>query len=310
MGELPVLSLLSVVAYTAGSVNVSILLFRITGRADPRLDGSGNPGATNVFRQAGLGWAAAVLLLDMGRAMTVAALARWQLPPGLVPWVGLGLILGNRFPCFHGFRGGKGIANYLGFTLIIAPLGALIGGLAWGAAFAVWRTPFIASFAMLLCLAAGTLAVVGVHGPGAIGVCATVLFIVACHHRNIRQRWFLKSVPLGHHEDDIGAENQSRPGPSGRAHGRVRRQQGPEQGRQQDPHRGEQPALDGGDVSKTDGDQELADDAGAAAQNPVVELDCVGPTSRWYRRAAGPLPLSSMSRQTTTNPTRKRKKAK
>ncbi len=177
------------IAYVAGSINFSILVFRLTGRDDPRNHGSGNPGATNVYRQAGLGWAAAVLLLDMGRAVAVALLARANLPFWQVPWVGLGLILGNRFPCFHRFTGGKGVANYLGFTLAIAPLSAGIGVLAWAGAHLIWRTPFLSSFAMVFVLAAGT----AMGGSGqwqeTVGIGATVLFIVACHHRNIRQRW-------------------------------------------------------------------------------------------------------------------------
>ena len=190
MTHLPLFGLLFLTAYVAGSVNVAILVFRLTGREDPRRHGSGNPGATNVYRQAGLGWAAAVLALDMGRAMAVALLAVALLPASAVSWVGLGLILGNRFPCFHRFRGGKGVANYLGFTLVIVPLWAVIGGMAWGIVHLLWRTPFLSSFAMLACLALGTVLAGGGGWGGALGTIATVLFIVACHHRNIRQRWF------------------------------------------------------------------------------------------------------------------------
>ncbi|GAB6905855.1 Glycerol-3-phosphate acyltransferase [Desulfosarcina cetonica] len=192
MKILPPLVVLFVAAYVAGSVNFSILAFRFTGREDPRRHGSGNPGATNVYRQAGPAWAAAVLLLDMLRAMGMAFLAVHWLPLAQVPWVGLGLVLGNRFPCFHGFKGGKGVANYLGFSALLAPAWAGIGGLAWGAVFLVWRTPFLASFALVACLAAGTLSLPGMRWPGMAGCLATVIFIVACHHGNIRQRW-------GHH---------------------------------------------------------------------------------------------------------------
>jgi acyl phosphate:glycerol-3-phosphate acyltransferase len=190
MGEISILLFVSIAAYVVGSVNVAIGVFRITRRPDPRLHGSGNPGATNVYRQAGPVWAAIVLLLDMGRAVAVAAVARWLLPLNLVPWVGLGLIMGNRFPCFHGFRGGKGVANYLGFSLLIAPLWSAVGVLAWGAVFRIWRTPFIASFALIFCLAAGTMLADGMHTAGALGAACSALFIVACHHRNMRQQWF------------------------------------------------------------------------------------------------------------------------
>ena len=176
-------------AYVAGSVNFSILAFRFTGREDPRHHGSGNPGATNVYRQAGIGWAVAVLLLDMGRAVVVALAAEALVPFWQVPWVGLGLILGNRFPCFHGFKGGKGVANYLGFTAVVAPAWAALGVMAWGAAHLVWRTPFLSSFAMVFFLAAGTALAEGGNGWGGVGAVVTAVFIVACHHRNIKKRW-------------------------------------------------------------------------------------------------------------------------
>ena len=121
--------------------------------------------------------------------MAVALAAKALLPMWQVPWVGLGLIMGNHWPLFHGFRGGKGVANYLGFTIVVAPAWAGIGALAWGAAHLVWRTPFISSFAMVLCLAAGSALVQEAGFRGGLGALATALFIVACHHANIRGRW-------------------------------------------------------------------------------------------------------------------------
>jgi len=189
------LILLFALAYLAGSVNFSILVFWITGREDPRNSGSGNPGATNVYRHAGLRWAAAVLLLDMGRAFAVALMACAWLPIRQVPWVGFGLILGNRFPCFHGFRGGKGVANYLGFTLALAPVWAVFSALAWAGVQLIWRTPFLSSFAMVFFLVAATVHTVDGSGWGTTGSLVTALFIVACHHRNMRERWGEKGAP-------------------------------------------------------------------------------------------------------------------
>ncbi len=186
----PTLFIISMIAaYLAGSVNVSILVFRATGRQDPRRHGSGNPGTTNVYRQAGIGWAATVLLLDMARAMVVALLACTWLPLWQVPWVAFGLILGNRFPCFHGFKGGKGVANYLGFSMIVAPMWAGGGLLAWGGAHLIWHTPFLSSFAMVFCLTIGTVLAAGGSGWGLAGTLITALFIVGCHHRNIHAYW-------------------------------------------------------------------------------------------------------------------------
>lgn len=136
-------------AYLAGSINFSILLFRILGKGDPRAYFSGNPGVTNVFRQSGWAMAAVVLLLDMGRAMAVAFLAGRFWSHGLVPWAGFGLILGNRYPCLHGFKGGKGVANFLGFYALLLPIGTLLGIALYGSVLGIVKLPFIASFGML-----------------------------------------------------------------------------------------------------------------------------------------------------------------
>ena len=124
MASFAVLFLLS---YVAASVNFAILLLRAIGKGDPRDSYSGNAGTTNVYRQAGPLWAALVLLLDLGRGAALAALAAHLLPPEGVPWIGLGLVAGNRFPCFHGFRGGKGVAGFMGFALVIAPVATGFG---------------------------------------------------------------------------------------------------------------------------------------------------------------------------------------
>ena len=121
--------LLCLLAYLAGSVNFAILFFKIAGKADPRLSFSGSAGTTNVYRQAGMPWAVLVFALDIGRALAVAAGARYYMNGEWLAWAGFFLVLGNSFPCFHGFRGGKGVANYLGFTLLIAPWAALLAAI-------------------------------------------------------------------------------------------------------------------------------------------------------------------------------------
>jgi len=181
-------SALFALAYLAGSVNFSILLFRLLKKGDPRDAYSKNPGTTNVYRQLGISWAAVVLLLDMGRAVAVALICLKLLKIQLVPWAGLALIAGNRFPCFHGLRGGKGVANYLGFTLMVTPLWAAAGVLAWLAAFGIFRLPFIGSLAMVALLGAGTLAACSFHPVATIGVLATVALIYWAHKPNIAQQ--------------------------------------------------------------------------------------------------------------------------
>jgi glycerol-3-phosphate acyltransferase PlsY len=169
----------------AGSINFSILLFKILGKEDPRKEFSGNPGVVNVYRQTGLLMAALVWLLDMGRAIGVALACIYLLSTVLVPIGGLALILGNRFPCFHQFRGGKGVANYLGFTTIIAPLATGISVLAWLAIFALFRIPFVGSFVMVFILGAGTLLACNFDPLSIAAVLVTVALIYYGHRRNI-----------------------------------------------------------------------------------------------------------------------------
>ena len=174
-----------ILAYLAGSINFSILLLKISGKEDPRKEFSGNPGVVNVYRQAGLFLAALVWLLDMARAIGVALVCIYLLSTALVPIGGLALILGNRFPCFHQFRGGKGVANYLGFTTIIAPLAAGISALAWLATFALFRIPFLGSFVMVFILGAGTIQACNFDPPATAAVPATVALIYYGHKRNV-----------------------------------------------------------------------------------------------------------------------------
>ena len=188
MGQLhPMIPLILsiILAYLAGSINFSILLFKISGKKDPRKEFSGNPGVVNVYRQAGLLMAALVWLLDMGRAIGIALACIYLLSTALVPIGGLALILGTRFPCFHQFRGGKGVANYLGFTTIIAPLAAGISTLAWLVTFAIFRIPFVGSFVMVFILGAGTLLACNFDPLSTAAVLATVALIYYGHKRNV-----------------------------------------------------------------------------------------------------------------------------
>lgn len=172
-------------AYLAGSINFAIIFFKLTGKEDPRLSFSGNAGTTNVYRQAGILWAAVVFLLDIGRALAVAVIASYFLKTHLLPWAGFFLVSGNSFPCFHGFRGGKGVANYLGFTALIAPWAALIAAAIWLAAYGIGRITFIASFFMVFVLALGQAYSAHWRLLAISGALATFLLILFNHRKNI-----------------------------------------------------------------------------------------------------------------------------
>jgi glycerol-3-phosphate acyltransferase PlsY len=124
-------------SYLAGSINFAIFFLKWAGKDDPRKAFSGNAGVTNVYRSAGRRWAGFILLLDVGRAVLLAEIALHLLPLPLVPWIGFALVLGNCFPCFHEFRGGKGVAAYLGFSILLNPWFAIFAALLW-VAFSGW----------------------------------------------------------------------------------------------------------------------------------------------------------------------------
>jgi glycerol-3-phosphate acyltransferase PlsY len=177
------------VAYLAGSINFAIIFFKLTGKADPRLSFSGNAGTTNVYRQAGYFWATVILLLDIGRALAVAALAVYYLEGKYLPWAGFFLVLGNSFPCFHNFRGGKGVANFLGFTLYVEPWAAIVAAIMWVSTYGLYRITFVASFVMVFTLALG-LAYSNYWGYcAATGAAATFFLIVFNHRKNIIEYW-------------------------------------------------------------------------------------------------------------------------
>ena len=179
------LALILLFAYFAGSINFAIILLGLLGKEDPRTKFSGNAGTTNVYRQAGRGWAAVVLLLDAGRAVGLAALALYFLPAALVPWVGTALVAGNRFPCFHRFQGGKGVASFLGFTILIAPWGTVLSCLVWVVVYGIVRIPFIASFFMVLILGGATALSGDFQAVSIVGTVVTVLLIFLNHRKNI-----------------------------------------------------------------------------------------------------------------------------
>lgn len=183
-----ILTLLILLGYLAGSVNFAIILLKLLNREDPRTRFSGNAGTTNVWRQAGKGWASVVLLLDVGRAAGLAALALHFLPVALVPWVGTALVLGNRFPCFHRFRGGKGVASFLGFTIPLAPWGAVLSCLVWVILYRIVPIPFIASFGMILILGGATVVANDPRAALIVGTAATMLLIFFNHRKNV-DRW-------------------------------------------------------------------------------------------------------------------------
>ena len=116
-----------VVGYLIGSVPVGLIAARLVSGVDVRDFGSGKTGMTNVVRTSGKKVGAAVLLLDMSKAIIVIALARILTDPaGVQSAAGVAALVGHNYPVFAGFRGGRGIATGWGGLFILSPWAGLI----------------------------------------------------------------------------------------------------------------------------------------------------------------------------------------
>jgi glycerol-3-phosphate acyltransferase PlsY len=128
--------------YLLGSIPFGIVLTKLTGGPDLRAVGSGNIGATNVLRSGGKALAAATLLGDMLKGTVAVLIAqRFGLGAAIAGGLaaGLGAFLGHLFPVWLGFKGGKGVATYIGVLLALVWQAALAFGVIWIAVAAATR---------------------------------------------------------------------------------------------------------------------------------------------------------------------------
>ena len=135
--------------YLLGAIPFGLFFALASGAGDVRRIGSGNIGATNVLRT-GKRWAAvATLLCDGAKGAAAVLLARHFLP-GYEAFAGLGAVLGHLFPVWLGFKGGKGVATFLGICLVLYwPVGVAVA-LTWFVAALIWR---ISSLSALIAIA-------------------------------------------------------------------------------------------------------------------------------------------------------------
>ncbi|MFB4372980.1 glycerol-3-phosphate 1-O-acyltransferase PlsY [Agrobacterium tumefaciens] len=177
------LALSALIGYLFGSIPFGLILTRMAGLGDVRKIGSGNIGATNVLRTGNKKLAAATLLLDAlkGTAAVLVANALWGYEASLV--AGFFAFLGHLFPVWLGFKGGKGVATYIGVLLGAAPLMMLAFALIWLA------TAFITRYSSLSALLAMLVIPVAlwVFGPEKTALLVTLLSAISWwkHRENI-----------------------------------------------------------------------------------------------------------------------------
>ena len=173
----------AIFGYLLGSVPFGLVITRALGLGDLRQIGSGNIGATNVLRTGNKGAALATLLLDSGKGAIAVLLARHFRGETAAILAGGAAFLGHCFPIWLRFKGGKGVATFLGTVIALNwPLG-LIACATWALTAAITR---ISSLSALL---AAAMAPVFAWGLGRTDIAAVAAFMAVLifirHHANI-----------------------------------------------------------------------------------------------------------------------------
>lgn len=207
-------------AFLIGSLPWGLWIGKLTRGVDVRRFGSGNLGATNVYRVLGPAWGITVLLLDAAKGAAAVLVVRLLAAGGLehggaaslgLAWAGLiGLaasVLGHSFSPFAGFRGGKGVATAAGAWGVLAPVPLALALLVWIPLFAATRIVSAASIAATLALVPAVVLApgIGLAPPREASVLRdpvfwfavlTALLLVTRHAANLRRLRQGREKPL------------------------------------------------------------------------------------------------------------------
>ena len=168
-----------ILGYLLGSIPFGLVLTKLAGTEDLRSIGSGNIGATNVLRTGRKGLAAATLALDALKATLAIVLAWWLFWPPTALAAAAGAILGHMYPIWLKFRGGKGVATYLGGLIGLAWPAAIVFAVVWLAVAALTR---YSSAAALAATVASPLVMLAIGESGAAIVFAALSALVWFKH--------------------------------------------------------------------------------------------------------------------------------
>jgi glycerol-3-phosphate acyltransferase PlsY len=171
--------------YLLGSIPFGMVLTKLAGLGDIRNIGSGNIGATNVLRTGNKALALITLLLDGGKGAAAALIAGHYFGLDLALAAAGGAFLGHLFPVWLRFKGGKGVATFLGIMLALVWQAGIAACLTWLAVAVIFR------FSSAAALAAAALAPVyayywGYPPHGELAIMMAVLIFIR-HHANIRR---------------------------------------------------------------------------------------------------------------------------
>jgi len=185
MGPEAFLPVAFILGYLLGSIPFGLVLTKLAGTADLRSIGSGNIGATNVLRTGRKGLAAATLLLDMLKGTAAVIIAGYFGGPNAAMLAALGAFLGHLFPVWLNFRGGKGVAVYIGVLLGLFPPAAIVFCVIWLA------TAFTSRYSSLAALVASFITPLFLwwfgHAALASLFAVLTLLLFYVHRENIRR---------------------------------------------------------------------------------------------------------------------------
>jgi glycerol-3-phosphate acyltransferase PlsY len=183
--------------YLLGSIPFGLLLTKLAGLGDIRTMGSGNIGATNVLRTGNKWIAAATLLGDLLKGTVAVLLADYCLGEDASLAAGLGAFLGHIFPTWLRFKGGKGVATYVGVALALAWQAALVFALFWLVTALLFRR---SSLAGLVASFATPFAMFAFHGTRAALLFALMTAILWIKHTANIERLLAGTEPkIGAH---------------------------------------------------------------------------------------------------------------
>jgi glycerol-3-phosphate acyltransferase PlsY len=176
----PLFAAAAVFGYLCGSIPFGLLLTRLAGTADIRSIGSGNIGATNVLRTGHKGLAAATLVGDALKGTAAVLVVAHFFAREFAFAAGAGAFVGHLFPVWLAFKGGKGVATYIGVLLALAWPAAIAFGLIWIAVAALTR---YSSLAALIASAATPICLWAMGKPAEAALFAVLTLILWFMHR-------------------------------------------------------------------------------------------------------------------------------
>ena len=177
------------IGYSFGSIPFGLIITKLAGAGDVRNIGSGNIGATNVLRTGSKKLAAATLLADIAKGaipflITLYFAKTTNFDMFFVYLTGFFALIGHLYPVWLKFKGGKGVATYIGIILAGAPWGALVFVIAWLAT--AYASRFSSLSALVACLAT-TIVLNFISFEWSILSCILTVIIFAKHHENIKR---------------------------------------------------------------------------------------------------------------------------